>query len=53
MSAETCARLAVGAIARRDRQLLTSRRSRVGLWLKLIAPALVDRIAAAAVRRGR
>ncbi len=53
MSAETCAQLCVGAIARRDRELLMSRRSKVGVWLKLIAPTLVDRIAADAVRRGR
>ncbi len=53
MSAETCARLAVRAIARRDRELLMSRRATVGRWLKLVAPALVDRIAARAVRRGR
>ncbi len=53
MSAETCARLCVGAIARRDRELLMSRRARVGLWLKLVAPTMVDRIAARAVRRGR
>ncbi len=53
MPAETCARLAAAAIARRDRALFTSRRSRLGMWLKLIAPGWVDRIAAGAVRRGR
>ena len=53
MSAETCARLCVGAIARRQRELLLSRRSKIGLWVKLLAPGLVDRIAARAVRRGR
>ncbi len=53
MSAEACARLMVKAIARRDRQLLMSPRTRVGLWLRLIAPALTDRIAERAVRRGR
>jgi short-subunit dehydrogenase len=53
MSAETCARLVSRAIARRDRQALLSRRVRLGLWLRLLAPALTDRIAARAVRRGR
>ena len=53
MSAETCARLCARAIARRDRELLTSARSRLGRWLKLLAPGLVDRIAARAVSRGR
>ena len=41
----------VKAIARRDRQLLMSRRTRLGLWLRMIAPGLTDRIAAKAVRR--
>jgi NAD(P)-dependent dehydrogenase (short-subunit alcohol dehydrogenase family) len=53
MTAEECARISVRAIARRDREVLMSPRSRVGLWLKLIAPGVVDRIAARAIARGR
>jgi len=49
-SAEACARRILRAIDRRERLALTSLRSRVGLWLRLVAPALVDRIAARAIR---
>jgi hypothetical protein len=40
------------AIARRQRLLITSLRGRAGRWLGIIAPALIDRIAARAIRRG-
>jgi short-subunit dehydrogenase len=50
MSAGECARLAARAIERRQRLLITSRRGRLGRWFKLIAPGLIDRIAAAAIR---
>ena len=50
MSAEECARLIVRAIEKRQRLLLTSARGRLGRWLKLIAPDVIDRIAARAIR---
>jgi NAD(P)-dependent dehydrogenase (short-subunit alcohol dehydrogenase family) len=50
MSAEECARLMIGAIERRDRLLLTSARGRLARWLKLIAPARIDALAARAIR---
>jgi len=53
MTAERCARMAVRAIDRRQRLLITSARGRVGRWLKLFAPSLIDRIAAAAIRNKR
>ena len=51
MTAEACAKLVVGAMKRRQRLLITSARGRFGRWLKLVAPGLVDRIAARAVSR--
>ena len=39
----------VRALTRRQRLVVTSLRGRLGRWLKLLAPALVDRIAARAV----
>ncbi len=51
MTAQACASLMAGAMDRRQRLLITSARGRFGRWLKLIAPALVDRIAARAVAR--
>ena len=50
MSAEECARLMVRAIGKRQRLLITSARGRFGRWIKLIAPAAIDRIAARAIR---
>jgi short-subunit dehydrogenase len=53
MSAEECARLIVPAIEQRERLLITSARGRLGRWLKLVAPRLVDRMAASAIRNRR
>ena len=50
MTAEDCARRIVKAIDRRERLAVTSLRGRFGRWFKLIHPALVDRIAARAIR---
>jgi short-subunit dehydrogenase len=53
MSAERCARLIRRAMAERRRLLVTSARGRYGRFLKLIAPAVIDRIAARAIRERR
>jgi short-subunit dehydrogenase len=50
MSAEKCAALIVKAMENRDRLLLTSRRAKVGRWIKLVSPRLIDRIAGKAIR---
>ncbi len=50
MTAESCARLILKAVAKRKRELVMTRRGRIGLWLKLIAPRLVDRMASAAIK---
>ncbi len=44
-----CARLIVRAMERRKRELVMTRKARLGQWLKLIAPGLIDRVAARAV----
>lgn len=41
---DICARLIIQAAARRQRELVMSWLGRVGLWVKLIAPTLVDRV---------
>lgn len=51
MTAEACARLIAAAMKKRQRLLITSARGRLGRWLKLLAPGLVDRIASRAVAR--
>jgi len=53
MSVEDCVRRIVRAIERREREVVMTARGRMGLWLKLVAPALVDRIARRAVEKGR
>jgi hypothetical protein len=50
MTAAECAARILRGIGRRDRLVLMSARGRVGRWLKLIAPSLIDRIAARAIR---
>lgn len=53
MAAETCARLILTAAADRRRELVMTRRGRLGMWVKLLAPGLVDRIARRAIEQGK
>ncbi len=53
MTAETCARLILEAAARRRRELVMTRRGKIGMWLKVLAPGLVDRIARRAIEAGK
>jgi short-subunit dehydrogenase len=53
MSAAECAARIVRAIERREREVVMTARGRIGLWLKLLAPSLVDRIARRAIERGQ
>jgi short-subunit dehydrogenase len=53
MAVNTCAERIIDAIARRKRELVMTFRGRMGLWLKLIVPQMVDRIAYNAITRGK
>jgi len=53
MSVEDCARRIVRAIERRERRVVMTARGKMALWLRLIAPGLVDRIARRAIEQGR
>ena len=53
MPAEKCAKLIIQAAAARKRELMMTWRGKVGVWVKLIAPTLVDRIAKKAILEGR
>jgi short-subunit dehydrogenase len=44
MSAETCAKIIVKAVAKRKRDIVMSFEGKLGLWLRLIAPKMVDQI---------
>lgn len=48
-----CARLMIPAIATRRRELIMTARGKIGQYLKLFAPRLVDRIARNAIEKGR
>lgn len=53
MTAERCARAIHCAMARRQRLAILSLRGRVGRWVRLVAPELIDWIARRAIARGR
>jgi len=53
MGVEECARMTLKAIEGRRRELVMTARGRIGLFLKLVAPGLVDRIARRAIESGR
>jgi short-subunit dehydrogenase len=53
MTAEKCAQLIIQAAASRKRELIMTWRGKVGLWVKLIAPGLVNRVAKKAILEGR
>ncbi len=52
MTAAECARLILAAAKARRRMALLSLRGRLGRWVQVVAPGLIDRIAARAVARG-
>lgn len=52
MAADECARQILEGAWARKRELIMSPRGRLGQWLKLLAPELVDRIARKAIDRG-
>jgi short-subunit dehydrogenase len=50
MTAEQCARRMVRAIVKRERLVIMSSRGKLGRWLKLVAPSMIDRMAERAIR---
>jgi hypothetical protein len=53
MSAEECARQMRRAMEKRQRILVMTLKGKLGRWLGLAFPELVDDLAAAAVRKGK
>ena len=51
MSVEECARLIVDGTERRQRDIVMSAKGKLGRWLKLIAPRVVDRMALKALKQ--
>ena len=52
MAVEKCAKLIIDASAKRKRELVMTARAKVGMWIKLICPKLVDKISAKAIEKG-
>jgi short-subunit dehydrogenase len=52
MPVEECARMIIDAAAARDRDLIMTLRGRVGQWIKLAMPSVVDRIAIKTLEQG-
>jgi short-subunit dehydrogenase len=50
MSTQECARLIIYAMVRRRREVVMTAKGKVGRWLKLLVPGLVDSMALAAVK---
>ncbi len=50
MTVEECARQTIAALRSRRRELVMTSRGKFGIWLKLLAPNMVDKMAAAALR---
>lgn len=51
MSVEECARQILAATHARERELVMTLKARIGLWVKMIAPGLVDRMVLKAVKK--
>lgn len=53
MPADECARQIIAAAAARRRELVMTLQGKIGQWIKLAAPAIVDRLILRTVERGR
>jgi short-subunit dehydrogenase len=51
MSVEECARLIVNGAESRQRDIIMSARGKLGRWIKLLAPEMVDRMALKALKK--
>jgi short-subunit dehydrogenase len=52
MSVEECARITLAAIEARKREVVMTARGKMGAWLKLVAPGVVDRMAKRVIEKG-
>ncbi|HZK77418.1 MAG TPA: hypothetical protein VFC35_00820, partial [Gemmatimonadaceae bacterium] len=53
MQVDECARQIIGAAASRTREVVMTKRAKVGMLLKALAPERIDRMAERAIERGR
>lgn len=53
MTSETCACIIIDTVTARRREEVMTLRGKLGQWIKLIAPSVVDRIASKAIEEGK
>lgn len=53
MSADECARQTIAAAGSRRRDLIMTTQAKIGLWLKVVAPRVIDRMTIRAIERRR
>ena len=53
MSTEKCAQLLIKAVEKRKREKIMGLRGSAGVWIKMFAPGIVDRIAQNAITKGK
>jgi len=53
MTVEECVQIILKAMVKRKREVVMTFRGQAGLWMKLVAPGLVDRVALQAIKKGR
>ncbi|HET6788323.1 MAG TPA: SDR family oxidoreductase [Aquabacterium sp.] len=51
MTVQECVRIMVAGMARRERDIVMTTKGKLGRWMKLLAPALVDKLALAALQK--
>ena len=52
MSAEECARQIINTAAKRKRKLVMTTKAKIGMWVKLIAPGLIDKSSLKTITKG-
>jgi short-subunit dehydrogenase len=53
MTPEECARIIVRVMEKRQREEVMTLKAKIGQWIKLIAPSIVDNLARKAIEKGR
>ena len=53
MTADECAGIIIDAVVKRKREVVMTTKAKIGMWLKLFSPKLVDRIAKKTVMSGK
>ena len=53
MSADECARIIIDAVAKRKREVVMTTKAKIGQWIKLISPSLIDKLAQKTVMSGK